>query len=487
MIPLLGFTPDAEPATPGVITDCTNLIPTENGMAGGPTPNAAVSGLAALASSARGASVLVNTTGTRRTFAGTQTKLYEISGSTWSDVSRGGNYTGSVENRWMFVQFGNAAVATNDTEKIQASTGGAFADISTAPQARIIVGAQNFVLAFDTSDATYGDRPDGWWCSEFQNHDGWTPSVSTQATNGRLVGIPGAILAAAMLGGLCIAYKATGAYVGQYVGAPTVWDWTPVVGEFGCVGPEAVVDIGGAHFLVGSDNFWLFDGTRPYPVGNNQVRQWFYSDSSSTYRYRTIVRFDRQNNRVWVFYPNTSTTDGTPNSALVYHLVRKEWGRANRSVECVLNFNAPGISWDTLSSLGSTWNTLPTIPWDSQVWQAGGISLAFFDTTHTLMTLTGASDESSFTTGDFGDDAMSSCIKDSEVRLRFLTEPTAASATGYTKSKQGGSLTGNDMAALDDGKFDIRQDDRWHRISFDFDGPVEVSGIDVPLKGTGRR
>ena len=35
---LLGFTPDTDPTTPGVLVDCHNLIPTENGMQDAPTP-----------------------------------------------------------------------------------------------------------------------------------------------------------------------------------------------------------------------------------------------------------------------------------------------------------------------------------------------------------------------------------------------------------------------------------------------------------------
>lgn len=485
MIPLLGFTPDVDPATPGVITDCTNFIPTEKGMAGGPSPNPAVTGLPALAAAARGASVLINTAGTRRTIAGTQTKLYEISGATWSDVSRGGNYTGSTENRWKFVQFGDAAIATNNTEKIQASTSGAFADIATAPVARIVIAAKDFLLAFDTIDGTYGDRPDAWWCSEFQTHTGWTPSITTQATTGRLVGVPGAILAAAMLGNLAVAYKANGGYLGQYVGAPSVWQWDLIPGEFGCVGPEAVVDVGGAHFIVGPDNFWLYDGTRPVPLGVNQLRQWFYNDSSATYRYRTIVNFDRQNNRVWIFYASTSSSTGNPDRALVYHVATKQWGRANRSIEAVLTFNTPGLTWDTLSTLSSTWDALPSIPWDSQIWQAGGVSMAVFDTTHTLQTLTGESTSSSFITGDYGDDWRSSTLN--EVRLRFLTAPTTASATGYSRAVEAAALAPGEMATLADGKFDIRQDDRWHRLGFEFTGPVETNGIAVPLQPSGSR
>lgn len=31
MIPLLGFTPDIDPTTPGAIVDCANIVPTTNG------------------------------------------------------------------------------------------------------------------------------------------------------------------------------------------------------------------------------------------------------------------------------------------------------------------------------------------------------------------------------------------------------------------------------------------------------------------------
>ena len=147
MIELIGFAPDLDTTTPGVLTDCTQLIPTERGMAAAPSA-VGVSGLGALAAECRGAAVLTNTSGTRRTFAGTQTKIYELASGTWSDVS-GGTYTGSSENRWCFAQFGNAAIATNDTENIQASTAGTFSAIATAPKARLLVAAKDFVQTTD--------------------------------------------------------------------------------------------------------------------------------------------------------------------------------------------------------------------------------------------------------------------------------------------------------------------------------------------------
>lgn len=485
MIPLLGFTPDADPTTPGVLTDCTNFIPTEKGMAGAPSSTVAVVGLSALAAACRGAAALTDTTGVRRSFVGAQTRLYELTSSTWTDRSRGGLYTGSSENRWMFAQFGNVAIATNDTEAIQYSASGAFADIATAPKARIVISAKDFVMAFNTNDTTYGDQSDRWWCSGFQDYSTWTPALATQATTGRLVGVPGEITSAATLGSYVVAYKERGAYLGQYVGSPVVWQWDQVPGEFGCVGPEAVVDIGGAHFLVGPDNFWLYDGTRPVPLGTGQVRQWFFNDLSATYRYRTIVHYDRQFSRIWVFYPSAATSSGQPDRALVYHLVTKQWGRANRSVEAVFQFITPGLTWDTLSSVGATWDALPSAPWDSQSFQAAGRSLAFFDTAHNLLCLNGSSSTSSFTTGDIGEDE--SYSYSSGVRLRFLTEPAVVAATGYTRATSGAALATNTSSALTDGKFCIRQSGRYHRYSFDMTGDNEIRGIVPGLKAAGLR
>jgi hypothetical protein len=422
----------------------------------------------------------VDTAGTRRNFAGTQTKLYELSAATWTDRSRAGNYTGSSDNRWSFAQFGNVALASNLTEVIQASASGAFADVATAPKAKIIVSAKDVVIALGTNDGTFGNLPDGWWCSAFQDYSSWTPSVTTSAARGRLVGVPGGLTAGAMLGAYVVAYKERGAYLGQIqIGTPGTIQWDQVPGEFGCVGQDAVVDIGGAHFIVGPDNFWIFDGTRPVAIGVNEVRQWFYNDSSPTYRYRTIVHFDRQNSRVWVHYASSASAAGQPDRALVYNILSKKWGRADRAIEAVFQFVTPGLTWDTLDSIAATWDTLPNVSWDSQYWQAAGRALGYFDPSHNLYTLTGQSTGSSFVTGDIGDDIVS---------VHYITAPsTSATATGYSKETSGEALTTNDTQPYADGKFDLRQSGRWHRYSVTHVGDAEVRAYDPQLKQEGVR
>lgn len=474
MIPILGFAPDSDPTVPGILSDCTNLIPFESGFKG--SPSAVATSLAALAAECRGAAVINKLDGTRRVFAGTQTKLYEVAGGVWTDRSRATNYVGSSESRWVFCQFGDTTIATNLADAMQSSNSGIFADIATAPKALVAVSASNnFVIAFNTNEATYGSSPDRWWCCAQSDATSWTPSVSTSANTGRLVAVEGAVQAAKTLGDYVVAYKKRAIFVGVFVGAPVVWQWNLIPGgEAGAVGLDAVCDIGGAHFIVGDDNFWIFDGTRPVPVGTGVVRQWFLDNSHPNYRYRTKATYDKQSNLVRINYPS-NTSSGACDACLVYHVFKKQWGRADATVQATLNYIAAGVTIDGLNSYASTIDTLPNIPFDSQYWSAGGQSPSYFDSTNLLVSMNGASASSSFTTGDLGDDDVVSTLD--RFRVRFSRKPTTATATGFFKMNEGDSLTAGPTSSINDGKFDLRQSGRFHRVRVNMTGDHEETAI----------
>lgn len=481
MTPIIGFAPDADPLTPGVFTDCTNVIPYATGYKGAPT--ALTGSVAALADACQGAVVATKLDGTRRIFAGTSSKLYEQSGATWTDVSKVGGYAGGTDSRWSLTQFGDATLAANLADTIQRSNGsGAFASVATAPKAKIIFSVGAFVMALNTNDGT--SKPDGWHCCASFDDTSWTPSVTTLAASGRLVSSPGALTAGGRLGEYAVAYKENAIYVGQFVGAPSVWDWVQVPGgNAGCVGQDAWCDLNGTHFVVGPDNFWLFDGTRPQTIGQGQVRQWFYNNSSATYRYRTQCVYDAQNNRVWVFFPSINAT--SCDTALVYHTLKKEWGKVSTSVEAVMNYVSAGLTIDGLDTLSATIDGLPAIPFDSQYWLAGGKSLSVFDTSHLLKSLTGPCATSSFTTGDFGDDDGVSTL--TRARLRFQSNPTSATLTAYSKMNEGDGLTTGSTSTLSNGHFDALQTARFHRGRFDLVGDYSFNAIRPTVVPAGER
>src|SRR5512139_2415197 len=132
MIPFLGYAPDLDPATPGVLTSVTNVVPSQRGMKGAPTGGS--TGYAALAAECRGAAVLTKLDGTARFIAGTAVKLYEGASAAWTERTRGGgtpsNYTTGSAGRWRFAVFGNSVLAVNGrgADALQRSPTDVFAD-----------------------------------------------------------------------------------------------------------------------------------------------------------------------------------------------------------------------------------------------------------------------------------------------------------------------------------------------------------------------
>jgi hypothetical protein len=475
---LLGFTPDVESTVAGVMTDCTNLIPTEKGMKG--APSAAIpSGIAALANTCIVAATISKLDDTRRVFAGTTTKLYELSGSSWTDVSAG-TYAGGVDTRWSFAQFGNSTLAANLADTIQRSnSSGAFAAIASAPKAKIIFSVGSQVMALNTNDGAV--KQDGWHCCATFDETDWTPSVTTLSARGRLVDAPGQITAGGRLGEYAVAYKEKALHIGQYVGAPSVWDWRAIAGA-GCVGQDAWCDIDGAHFFVGLDALWTFDGSRPQQVGTGQVKQWFFDNSSPNLRSKIQCIYDRQNGHVWTFFASKNST--TLDKALVYHLVTKKWGLVDIGIEAAMNYVSQGATIDDLATISATIDGLSAYSFDSQYWLAGGRALSVFQSKQ-LKTLTGVSTSSGFTTGDAGDDDKYTFL--SKIRLRFspTRKPATANVQVFGKAEAGESLTAGPSASMSDGKFDVMQSARFHRAAFTFTGDYELIAVDASLTPEG--
>lgn len=481
MIPLVGFAPDADPTTPGVLTDCSQIVPYESGMRTAPGPVSV--GLPALAGDARGGIVTRDLSGNRRLIVGTDTKLYEAIGSVWTDISRAGSYTLAIDDRWSFAQFGNSALAATASAVIQRSTGGAFADIAGAPQARMIEQSLGFVLAFATIDGTYGDTPDRWWCCASFDETDWTPAVATQATTGRLVGASGAITAARRFGDDVIAYKSRGIFVGRYQGPPTVWQFTQVSYDIGCVGVDAVVDTPIGHVFVGEDDVYVFDGTVPRSLGNGVIKQWLSTNINPAQRHQTRILWDRATSLIWIYY--AATDSSVVDSCIVFSISTKQWGRADNTCQAVLNFISPTISYDGGTALVTTYDSGPLVPFDSSFWVSGSVLPSIITNDRIVKSLTGEASASNFTTGDYGDDeGQNECTG---VRVRFVQSPSTGTMTGYAKNEEGVMASTASSAMKADGKFDLRQSGRFHRFKCDMTGDAKFTAIRPQMQSGGAR
>lgn len=483
LIPFIGFAPDVDPTTPGALTDCVNAIPTLRGMAGAPT--ALDVGIDALPNRSNGAAVLNRLDGVRRVFVGTQMQLFELSGTSYVDRSRAGAYTGSTENRWRFAQFGNASLAVNETEVMQVSTatGTAFADIATAPKARIVETASGFVLAFAlNSSLVGGDFPDSWACSGIYDHLTWTPGPSTQAANGRLLDTPGDIRAARRIGKDVAVYKERSMYLGRYVGPPVIWSFELVAANAGALSHESVIDTGTAHVFIGRDDFWIFDGSRPRPIGA-PVKEWFFSHSDATYRYRIRSFFDQFKNLCWWFYP-TPGSGGELTDALVYNLNNDRWGKVSLPVQTVLLYQGSETTFDNWPpGPAVTFDTVTDMPFDSLAFDTDSAVMGIIGADKKIKVMGGQCASASLSTGDMGDDGMFSTL--TKVIPHFTVRPSASSMTHYTRDFVGDTLATRGTEQLIGNDYDALASGRQHRVKLDMVGDFELVGISPSLTPDG--
>jgi hypothetical protein len=476
---LIGFLPDVDDHTEGVITDCAMIEPTMRGFAGAPslvTP----SGVTALASGCRGASLNLQLDGTGRLFAGTATKLYES--TSWTDVTRavGGNYTGSTDTRWSFAQFGNVALASNKSDEMQKSIGsGAFSNLAGAPRAKFIDTVAGFVMAINYNDGT--DTPDGWYCSAFQDYSDWTPDIGTQCANGRLFDTPGELTGGKSLGGNMIAYKLDAIYVGQYVGAPFIWDWQLVSGEIGAVSQEAIIDIGNYHIFLGRNDIWQFDGTRPSSIAEG-IHNWFFEEQlNPAYAYKTIGAHDKSKSLVYFYYVSKAASE--IDSCIVYNYKSGKWTRANRSIQAALEYRVGGFTYAGFSSAYPTYADIPAISYGSPFWNATSPVVGVFNTSNQLQTLTGVSVTSSITGGWFGDDLASMTIQ--RVTPKFIKAPTTCTITNYYRNESGTPQQTGNTTTMNRGRVGVHRRAKWHKIKMDYTGDHEIPDVSIQAKRAG--
>lgn len=476
IVPLLGYSPDADPTVLGVLTNCANIVPTLNGFKGGPEPRSP--NTTVFMATCQGAAVLTKTDGTTRFFAGSGATIKELTAiATWTDRSRSGGYALSETNRWRYAQQGDVSLASSKACTIQASTSSAFADVSGAPQADIIETVGQFVFAFNTTDSVYGDTSDRWWCSALGNYASWTPSVASQAATGRLIGSPGAITAGKRFGDSIIAFKAKSMYRGDYVGAPIVWSFQHIPGDVGALCQEVVVNVGTPDaprlVFMGDEDFYTFDGSRPIPIGANRVKETVYSELLRSRQAQSIALHDRNSSNIYFFYPSSDSPN--PDKCVVYNYRKNTWGRADRQIEAVVEYINPGLTYGDLGTYYATYGVLPNAPYGTSFWSASAPLPTVLDTSHNVKTLDGPSTSSSITTGDWGDDQKFFLLQ--RMKCRYRVAPTTASMVNYYRNNLGDSLTTDATTYQSGGKFDVLREARWHRFRIDFTGDVELSGL----------
>jgi hypothetical protein len=107
----------------------------------------------------------------------------------------------------------------------------------------------------------------------------------------------------------------------QFVGPPFTFKPTPLGSKCGLIGPHAAIDIDGATFWMGDDNFYMFDGG----VRKLQcpIRRYLYDSFNTAQKEKVYAGINSEFQEVIWLYPLEGSTE--PNAYVIYNYEEKHW------------------------------------------------------------------------------------------------------------------------------------------------------------------
>lgn len=491
-IPFRDFAPDLDPFTPGVVLDCDNLFGTVKGLKALPAL-VTVDG-AQLSDPVIGTFTFPTPNGDQLVLAGTHAHIYRLIGGAW-ELFDGATSEAIAQYgtaaRWRMAAFGDYILAVNGIDPVQVSSNYApFQDLrslvvpngTNPPLASIVQTTDYGIFLIQTDTATWFFSP---------NPLDWTPDISTLTTQGQLTATPGPITAVHRLRDGVAIYKDRSLYYMAFTGPPFVWEPRLVSQQVGCANHESVVNVGDVHLFLGSDDFYVFDGSSLRPLENN-LKEWFFARMNDTYRANALARYDRTNTLAFWHYASTASDVGELDEWVCFATRARKWTRGTKTVMDVATPDVPVVLSDmTYEQLGQQYDAyedLPDVAYDSKLFYSAEDRVpAIIDEAGQLQTYSGVAEDAALLTGNIGDGLQYFQI--GGVRPVFAQWPTRALLASKRTRAAGQEIPdpgpfpypveGPQSVLQRDGNFNFVSTARVHRFQIETEGDTEIVGLMV--------
>jgi hypothetical protein len=394
-IPVGEWLPD-QPAlsNPGA-TEAKNVIPWKGSYKSFPSFTTYSN---ALTARSQGAVFAKDSAGTIYNYAGDATKLYELSGISYSDVSRSsGVYATPADGDWEFAQWGNTLITVNGVDNPQVISLGevSFSALAGSPPVGRHIGViRDFVVMGNISGF-----PNRVQWSAIGDSQSWAVSASTLADFQDLQGEGGEVTK--VVGGeFGIVFRETEIWRMTFTGSREIFQFDQIEKKRGAFAPQSVITYGSVSFYLADDGFYVTSGSGPsLPIGDGKVDRHVINNLDQSVYYRISSAIDPTNKLVMWAIPFAGHTNGNPNRIFVYNWTEKKWAYAEVELEVFARYAAQGYTLEQLDTVSSSIDALsPSM--DSRVWTGGLISLAAFNTSHRIGTFTGTALDATVETGE---------------------------------------------------------------------------------------
>lgn len=300
------FNPDQDSTTPGSVTDCRGMQPSEKGWCTAHPMSRLCSPLPAPCFGAYTCYLL----GTQVIILATASGLYLV--QTGAPVALRTGFA-NTQNRWRFASYGQDLIAVNgvDADQYYRLASGVLADLPGAPPVASLVATTDYsVILVPPNSQTL-------W-SNLSDTASWVPSEPAQVYTYTLAQIAGNITSVQRKRSLLAVYRRNAIQCATFVGGFIGWDFgSPgtISKTVGVKSNEMLINTGDIDYFVGPDDFWQFDGYNLTRIPNH-IKEWFFGshsqpgDLNEAAAQNMVGHYDNIDDLIMWHYPSNSTDRG---------------------------------------------------------------------------------------------------------------------------------------------------------------------------------
>lgn len=487
------WVPDAPQHVQSTIHDLSNMMPNTLGYDSVPSFQPVSTSIIEDGQPARitGSKSFISAEGVIHTFAGTNKALYMLSGATWEDVSIEGGYEG-LDNPWQFELYGSYVIATNYSDKIQLfdlRTSSKFEVMSeSAPRCRTLAVVNEFLMLGNVVDSIDGEMPGRVWWSPIADPRGeW---VSNQTTMCDYQDLAQGVNVVRIIGGESARiFMRTAIIHGIFVGSPLVFQFDVIEPARGCVGINALANVGDIIYFLSSDGFYTISAGNSAAIGLNKLDKYILNRILGEALSLSQCAIDYRNKVVWWSIPANKTITSEDNiltMSVLYHYPSGKWGKVDNPFLSLHGLSTKGYTLDELDEINEILEQLP-FPLDSVMYKGGIPVVGCFDEQGRLCYGYGVPLDAYVITGDapYGGHDERVFIR----RVRLTVDGTSKAHKMSISGKQTISDEDKFTSPVNEtriGDFACRKPGRYHKIRFDLTGDWnELSGYSITLDKEG--
>ena len=253
------------------------------------------------------------------------------------------NYTGIY--RWQFIQFGNFAIATNGSEKVQyydVTSSSYFGDLAaTAPIAKFVTVVRDFVVCANIGAGTNPARVN--W-SDINDPTDWTAGAASQSDFQELP--DGGDITSIVGGEFGIVFLEKAIVRMTYIGSPLFFQFDTISRNVGCIEGGSVAQYSGVTYFLADDGFYSCNGQQVTPIGAEKIDRFFFNNANIGDIDSISSSIDPERNLVIWNYTNVSGA----RELLIYNFQTQKWCSADTDVDYLGTLATTGTSLEGIDT-----------------------------------------------------------------------------------------------------------------------------------------